>query len=141
MKLLWITHRKFDDFCATTPIALANGLIESGFDLTIVNPERDGSHDDFAWVHVGLETNAVRGFQSRSFSKKVLVHLESIELKFDGYIMDWQVGSKVGEFLAQQNRPCFLMDRSPPADVGVFARMQWKDWKGAWKLVKEGLFN
>jgi len=141
MKLLWITHRKSDDFCATTPIALANGLVELGFDLTIMNPEQDGSHADFPWVQIGLETNAVRGFQSRSFSKKVLVHLESKELNYDGYIMDWQVGSKVGEFLAQQNRPCFLMDRSPPADLGMLARMQWKDWKDAWKLVKKGLFS
>ncbi|MAW22343.1 MAG: hypothetical protein CMA16_02720 [Euryarchaeota archaeon] len=141
MKLLWITHRKFSDFCATTPIALANGLIELGFDLSIINPERDGSHSDATWEHIGLDTNAIRGFQSRSFSKKVLSHLESIELNYDRYIMDWQVGSKVGEFLAQQNRPCFLMDRSPPADLGMLARMQWKDWKGAWKLVKKGLFS
>ena len=141
MRLLWVTHRKFDDFCATTPIALAKGLIELGFELTIMNPEQDGSHDDSAWTHVGLETNALRGFQSRTFSKKVLTHLEAIELDYDGYIMDWQVGSKVGEFLAQQNRPCFLMDRSPPADFGILARMQWKDWKDAWKLVKKGLFR
>ena len=140
MKLLWITHRKFDDFCATTPIALANGLVEVGFDLTIMNPEQNGSHEKSVWIHIGLETNAIRGFQSRSFSKKVLTHLESIELDFDAYIMDWQVGSKVGEFLAQQNRPCFLMDRSPPADSGILAKMQWKDWKAAWKLVKRGLF-
>ena len=141
MKLLWITHRKFGDLCATTPIALANGLVELEFDLTIMNPEEDGSHEGSVWKHIGLETNAIRGFQSRSFSKKVLTHLESIELDFDAYIMDWQVGSKVGEFLAQQNRPCFLMDRSPPADSGILAKMQWKDWKDAWKLVKKGLFG
>ena len=141
MRLLWITHRKFDDLCATTPIALANGLVELEFDLTIMNPEEDGSHEGFVWKHIGLETNAIRGFQSRSFSKKVLTHLESIELDFDAYIMDWQVGSKVGEFLAEQNRSCFLMDRSPPADLGILAKMQWKDWKDAWRLVKKGLFR
>ena len=141
MKLLWVTHRKFDDFCATTPIALANGLVELGFNLTIINPESESSHAESAWEHIGLETNAARGFQSRSFSKKVLMHLESIELDYDAYLMDWQVGSKVGEFLADQNRPCFLMDRSPPADLGILARMQWKDWKDAWKLVKKGSFT
>ena len=141
MKVLWVTHRKFDDFCATTPIALASGLVELGFDLTIMNPQEDGSHGDSVWKHIGLETNAVRGFQSRSFSKKVLTHLKSIGLEYEAYIMDWQVGSKVGEFLAQQNRPCFLMDRSPPADSGILAKMQWKNWKAAWKLVKKGLFH
>ena len=141
MRLLWITHRRFSDFCATTPIALANGLVELGFNLTIINPESESSHAESAWEHIGLETKAARGFQSRSFSKKVLAHLESIELDYDAYIMDWQVGSKVGEFIAQQNRSCFLMDRSPPADSGILAKMQWKDWKDAWKLVKKGSFT
>ena len=141
MKLLWITHRKFGDFCATTPVALANGLIQLGFDLTIMNPERDGSHSDATWEHIGLDTNAIRGFQSRSFSKRVLKQLESIELDYDAYIMDWQVGTKVGRLLSQQNRPCFLIDRSPPADLGILAKMQWKDWKDAWMLVKKGSFT
>ena len=141
MKLLWITHRKFDDFCATTPIAFANGLIESGFTLAIINPESEGAHSDAEWEHIGLEVNAVRGFQSKTFSKKVLAYFESMELDFDAYMMDWQVGVKVGEVLAQQNRPCFLMDRSPPADTGILAKLQWKVWKNAWKLVKGGLFT
>jgi len=141
MKLLWITHRKFDDFCATTPIAFANGLIKSRFTLTIINPEADGAHSDAGWEHIGLEVNAVRGFQSRTFSKKVLAYVESMELDFDAYLMDWQVGVKVGEVLAQQNRPCFLMDRSPPADSGILAKLQWRGWNDAWKLVKSGLFT
>ena len=33
---------------------------------------------------------------------------ESMELDFDAYVMDWQVGVSVGKVLAQQNRPCFL---------------------------------
>ena len=141
MKLLWITHRKFDDFCATTPIAFANGLIESGFDLTIINPESEGSHSDAEWEYIGLEVHAVRGFQSRTFSKNVLAHFETMELDFDAYMMDWQVGVSVGKALAQQNRPCFLMDRSPPADSGILAKLQWKGWKDAWRLVKKGLFT
>tara|TARA_B100000287_G_scaffold424423_1_gene469042 strand:- start:25 stop:1137 length:1113 start_codon:yes stop_codon:yes gene_type:complete len=141
MKLLWITHRKFDDFCATTPIAFANGLIELGFNLTIINPESEGAHSDTGWEHIGLEVHAVRGFQSRTFSKKVLAHFESMELDFDAYMMDWQVGVNVGKVLAQQNRPCFLMDRSPPADTGILAKLQWKGWKDAWRLVKNGLFT
>ena len=139
--MLWITHRKFDDFCATTPIAFAKGLVGLGFDLTIINPEDEGSHSEAEWEHIGLEVHAVRGFQSRAFSKKVLAHIESMELDFDAYMMDWQVGVIVGKVLAQQNRPCFLMDRSPPADSGILAKLQWKGWKDAWRLVKNELFT
>ena len=141
MRVLWITHRKFDDFCATTPIAFATGLVGSGFDLTIINPESEGSHSDAEWEHIGLEVNAVRGFQSRAFSKNVLSHFESMKLDFDAYIMDWQVGVSVGKVLAQRNRPCFLMDRSPPADSGILVKLQWKGWKDSWRLVKKGLFT
>ena len=141
MTLRWITHRKFYDFCATTPIAFAKGLVESGFDLTIINPESEGSHSDAEWEHIGLEVHAVRGFQSKAFSKNVLAYFESMELDFDTYMMDWQVGVNVGKVLAQQNRPCFLMDRSPPADTGILAKLQWKGWKDAWRLVKNGLFT
>jgi hypothetical protein len=141
MRLIWITHRKFNAFCATTPIAFAKGLVESGFKLTIINPESEGSHSDAEWEHIGLEVNAVRGFQSRAFSKNVLTHFESMELDFDAYMMDWQVGVAVGKILAQQNRPCFLMDRSPPADSGILAKLQWKVWKDTWRLVKKGLFT
>ncbi len=141
MRVLWITHRKFDDFCATTPIAFATGLVGSGFDLTIINPESEGSHSDAEWEHIGLEVNAVRGFQSRAFSKNVLAHFESMKLDFDAYIMDWQVGVSVGKVLAQRNRPCFLMDRSPPADSGILVKLQWKGWKDSWRLVKKGLFT
>ena len=63
----WITHRKFDDFCATTPISLANGLIELGFNLTIMNPESDGSHAEFTWEHLGLETNCSTWFSEPFF--------------------------------------------------------------------------
>lgn len=141
IKLLWITHRKFTDFCATTSFAFANGLIELGFNLTILNPEQAGSHNDSAWEHIGLETNALRGFQGRSFSKKALNHFESMEMKFDAYLLDWQVGVKVGKELAQHNRPVFLMDRSPPADRGILAKLQWNVWKNAWKGVKNGVFK
>ena len=141
MRLLWITHRKFDDFCATTPIAFAKGLVGLGFDLTIINPESEGSHSDAEWEHIGLEVHAIRGLQSRAFSKNVLAHFESMELDFEAYMMDWQVGVNVGKVLAQQNRPCFLMDRSPPADSGILSKLQWKGWKDAWRLVKNGLFN
>jgi len=141
MRVLWITHRKFDDFCATTPIAFATGLVGSGFDLTIINPESEGSHSDAEWEHIGLEVNAVRGFKSRAFSKNVLAHFESMKLDFDAYIMDWQVGVSVGKVLAQRNRPCFLMDRSPPADSGILVKLQWKGWKDSWRLVKKGLFT
>jgi glycosyltransferase involved in cell wall biosynthesis len=38
--------------------------------------------------------------------------------------------------LKEKSIPWVLMDRSPPADTGILARLHWPMWKKSWKLVK-----
>lgn len=140
MRVLWITHRKFNDFCATTPRAFASGLVDLGFDLTVLNPDSE-EENKYKWKHIGLGTKAIRGLQGRIFSKHILERFEELELDFDAYILDWQVGVRVAKRLVVHGKPLFLMDRSPPADSGILAKLQWKVWKDAWKLVKKGIFK
>ena len=89
MRLLWITHRKFDDFCATTPVAFSTGLVQNGFDLTIVNPDEEGSHDDFSWSHISVDQSSIKGFQGSSFSKRVKKLLSSITAQHEAVLVDW----------------------------------------------------
>ena len=139
MRLLWITHRKFDDFCATTPVALSTGLVQNGFDLTIVNPDPVGSHDEFPWSHISVQQSSIKGFQGSSFSKRIKKILPSITSACDSVLIDWQVGSTVIKLLCKAGLRVYLIDRSPPADEGVFARLQWRVWKKAWGLVDTAL--
>ena len=139
MHIVWITHRKFDDFCATTPLALSHGLMQEGFDLTIINPDQNGQHDGFPWDHISVQQSHKRGLQGLSFSKNVKKILPSIAPNFEAAIVDWQVGYKVISILANLAVPVYLMDRSPPADQGLLASLQWKVWKKSWKTVYEGV--
>ena len=120
MRLLWITHRKFDDFCATTPVALSTGLVQNGFDLTIVNPDEEGSHDGFSWSHISVEKSSIKGFQGSSFSKRVKKLLPSITPHHEGVLVDWQVGAVVIKLLSKAGLRVYVIDRSPPADQGIF---------------------
>lgn len=135
MRLLWITHRKFNDFCATTPVALSTGLVQNGFDLTIVNPDEEGSHDEFSWSHISVDQSSIKGFQGSSFSKRVKKLLPSITAHHEAVLVDWQVGPVVIKLLSKAGLRVYLIDRSPPADQGIFARLQWKVWKKSWGLV------
>ena len=139
MRLLWITHRKFDDFCATTPVALSTGLVQNGFDLTIVNPDEEGSHDEFPWSHISIPQSSIKGFQGSSFSKRVKKLLPSITAHHEAVLVDWQVGAVVIKLLSKAGLRVFLIDRSPPADQGILARLQWKVWKKSWGLVNTGV--
>lgn len=139
MRLLWITHRKFDDFCATTPLALSAGLVENGFDLTIVNPDVRGSHDEFPWSHISVQQSSIKGFQGSSFSKRIKKILPTLRKGYESALVDWQVGPEVIKLLSKDGLRVYLIDRSPPADEGIFARLQWKVWKKSWRLVGTAL--
>tara|TARA_B100001094_G_scaffold305029_1_gene334498 strand:+ start:6367 stop:7479 length:1113 start_codon:yes stop_codon:yes gene_type:complete len=135
MRLLWITHRKFDDFCATTPVALSTGLVQCGFDLTIINPDANGSHDEFPWTHISVLQSSIKGFHGSSFSRRIKKLLPSITSDYEGVLVDWQVGSTVIKALSKAGLRVHLIDRSPPADEGILARLQWKGWRNSWRLV------
>ena len=45
MKVAWLTARKIDeDLCATTQLALANGLVEMGINLVMYSPVTSPVH-------------------------------------------------------------------------------------------------
>ena len=110
-------------------------MVQNGFDLTIVNPDEEGSHDEFSWSHISVGQSSIKGFQGSSFSKRVKKLLPSITAHNEAVLVDWQVGAMVIKLLSKAGLRVFLIDRSPPADEGFFARLQWSVWKKSWKLV------
>ena len=139
MKLIWVTHRKFDDFCATTTLAFALGLVEHNVELTIINPDDETIHQQFPWKHIRVTRAKLRGIQGYSFSKRSKKLLKDISLDFDKAIIDWQLGNGLIQFLQSKGIEVYLMDRSPPADRGVLATLQWLVWKKAWKTVQKNI--
>ena len=51
-------------------------------------------------------------------------------------ILDWRIAKQLTNTLQKHKIPWILMDRSPPADSNILAKLQWIYWKKAWKSVQ-----
>ena len=139
MNILWFTARKMADLCSTTQAALAEGLVSLGHKVTLINSDAKESHSTFSWSHVSLPTEAIRGRKAHVLGKKMRQWLLQSEIKEKTIaIVDWRVASTITKTLKLKSIPWILMDRSPPADRGLLAKLQWPVWKKAWKMVKNG---
>ncbi len=142
MNILWFTTRSMSDLCATTVDALGNGLVSLGHNVTLVNPDVKGSHSEFEWKHVAIPIQAIRGRKGYTLGKKMRMWLTHLTPeKKTVAIVDWRIASALSSTLQAKSIPWILLDRSPPADRGILARLQWPVWKKAWNLVKSSSAN
>ena len=136
MNVLWFTGRKFDNFCSTTQSSLAMGLIDKGHTIHFLNPDDQGTHEGMPWHHTGFSLGAIIGLQGRTLAKKMKNWLKNSQLENDSIaIVDWRLIKFLQSELEKRQIPWILMDRSPPADSGLFGYLQWPVWKDAWRRV------
>ena len=121
------------DLCSTTQENLANGLCQRGHQLTIYNGDVAGTHQGKTWIHQSLTQSKVKGFHAFSLANSAKKYIAKITNGI--VIVDWALASKLSNSLSRQNITWFVMDRSPPADSGIFSKLQWPIWKKAWRLV------
>lgn len=137
MNIFWFTVRKIGDLCSTTTIALANGLVEEGHSLTLLGPKSPSKPSQNSWMHVDLNQSSIRGLKASSLARKAVKWLkENRSLRMDAVIIDWQIAPKLAPLIMSFGHPIIIMDRSPPADASILAKLQWRVWKKAWKLVE-----
>ena len=133
LEIHWFTTRKMTDLCSTTQKNLARGLCLKGHELTIYNGDVTGTHQGNPWNHQSLAQSKIKGFHARSLANSAKKHIAEITNGIA--IVDWTLASKLSTSLSRQNIIWFVMDRSPPADSGIFSMFQWPIWKKAWHLV------
>ncbi len=140
MNIAWFTVRQWADLCSTTTDALAHGMVSHGHDLTVFNHDPSSHHEAAPWSHVHLERSERRGFQARSLAKSAARWLSTSPQAADLHVVlvDWPLLPTLMPTLARLNRPVVLVDRSPPADDGLFGRLQWKVWRRAWQCLRYG---
>ena len=135
-RILWFTSRDMTDLCSTTTRELANGLTSKGYDLTVLGPGIEG---ELGFKHITVKRSSRRGFRASSLAKNILQKLKNQDIeRFSAAIVDWPLATKLEPYFTSNNIPWVLIDRSPPADRGLLAKLQWKIWKSAWDLVKTG---
>ena len=141
MNIAWVTVRQWGDLCSTTTDALARGLIDHGHQLTVLNADGVHVHEHLPWQHVSLVQSSRRGFHARSLAGSAVAWFRGREkqFRFDAVMVDWPIASRLAPLLHSLGQPMVLIDRSPPADSGLFGRLQWGGWKKAWRLVNKGI--
>ena len=126
-----------EDLCSTTTRSLAKGLVDLGHDVMLMNPDKEHIHETFPWSHHSLNQSTKRGFQASSVSKSALAWFKQNPTNsIDVILVDWQLARLLMPALKKMNCPLILMDRSPPADASLFGKLQWREWKRAWKFVQ-----
>ena len=135
MKLLWFTARSFSDLCSTTQYALIKGLLSKGFEVQLLNGDQQAPLENNAFTHIPLSRSLRRGFQASSLAKEMVEWLKnnSPDPSKSMALVEWRVARWVAPVLNELGVRWFLVDRSPPADSGVFGWLQWSVWKNAWK--------
>ena len=118
------------DLCSTTQIQLANGLVSKGHSVDLYSPGKSVGN---LFEHHSITRSRIRGLQSRS----VVKHLRGRANEFknaDVVLIDWPIFS----IATLIQKPVILMDRSPPADKGFLAKLQWPKWMKAWSKAIRG---
>ena len=137
MNIIWFSGRKMADLCSTTQKSLGSGLVERGHNLIFVNPDLAGSHTNFPWTHQSITASQIPGLKSITLARKMNKWLcENLPKENTVVILDWRIAKQLTKTLQKHKIPWILMDRSPPADSNILAKLQWRYWKKAWKSVQ-----
>ena len=138
MKLIWCTTRHFgEDLCATTQVAIINQLLSSGHEVTVLGP--DVPKETYAWEHVQLKQSSMKGKKASSLAKSIVNYLKEIDLEAHVLFIDWALVRYVSPLVERNGIRWMCIDRSPPADANLFAKLQTNVWKKAWKMVASSL--
>ena len=131
MRIVWLSSRVLgSDLCSTTQIQLASGLVSKGHTVDFYSPGKSVVN---TFNHHSIERSSRRGFQARSVVKNLEKHLDEIN-SADLVLIDWPVYS-----IASKIKPnVVLVDRGPPADNGILAKLQWHPWRKAWSKASNG---
>jgi glycosyltransferase involved in cell wall biosynthesis len=137
MNIIWFSGRKMADLCSTTQRSLGSGLVERGHNLIFVNPDSIGSHTNYPWTHQSINASQIPGMKSITLANNMNKWLcANIPKDKTVVILDWRIAKHLTRTLEKHKIPWILMDRSPPADSNILAKLQWRYWKMAWRSVQ-----
>ncbi|DAC58011.1 MAG TPA: glycosyltransferase family 4 protein [Candidatus Poseidoniaceae archaeon] len=136
MRILWFSANSYSDMCFTSQRELANGLTNSGLDVHLINEDSSIPDSDTSWRHVGIKSSQIAGLKGYSLAKNMAKWLSGDDHSEPTVaVVDWRLITQLCPVLSKKNIPWILLDRSPPADVGLLAKLQWSVWRRAWRLV------
>lgn len=134
VRILWLSARVLDlDLCRTTQISLAEGLVNAGFEITIASP--GAASESSSFNHIRIKQLTIPGLKTLSVARSI----RKLTTDHNALMVDWRLVPFIRSWLVRTGKPWYLVDRGPPANSGLLARLQWGHWKKAWKSTKRGM--
>ncbi len=143
MKLLWVTAKRMaSDLASTTQLAVSAALSERGWSVTIVAPEGDGAEAivmNEGHTFIGVKRSKKVGLGWVTFGSSLKRIMPSIldENQFDVALIEWQGVAGTIPSLKNTGIPWLIVDRSPPVFRTLTGRLQWFEYRRAWRLAKK----
>ena len=150
MKLLWVTAKRLGtDLASTTQLAVTNSLIQRGWEVTIVAPKKGTSQQsglsNEAEKEISIDGHSFFGVKRShkpglgwlTFGRDLKNKLPDIVNNgdFDVALVEWQAVAGSHKALVKSNVPWLIVDRSPPVFRSLSGRLQWFEYRRAYKLA------
>ena len=141
MKLLWVTAKRLGkDLASTTQLAVTNSLAQRGWGVTIVAPKGSMSQQSSSkhtFFEVQRSSKPGLGWLTFGSNLKKMVPGAVNDGDFDGALVEWQAVAGSHKALTQFNIPWLIVDRSPPVFRSIAGRLQWFEYRRAYKLASK----
>jgi glycosyltransferase involved in cell wall biosynthesis len=141
VKLLWVTAKRLaSDLASTTQLAVSAALTKRGWDVTIVAPEGDGAEaiaKAGGITFVGVKRSKKAGFGWLTFGSSLKRTMPSLlnDGGFDVALVEWQAVAGTISSMKNAGTPWLIVDRSPPVFRSLAGRLQWLEYRRAWRLA------
>ena len=135
-RLVWISGREIGtDLASTTEICICQVLGEDGVDVHLISPgsifSEHFNHTQVSkWSFPGL--NAISGARN---IRKMISSGHKFLHDYDALLVDWRYVFSLRRELRELSIPWFLVDRGPPAYLGLLNHLQKIYWKNAWGIA------
>tara|TARA_B100000767_G_C19748559_1_gene529685 strand:+ start:1027 stop:2016 length:990 start_codon:yes stop_codon:yes gene_type:complete len=87
------------------------------------------------WEHVKIKQSKIKGRKGATLANNIVKFLSKNIDNCNLLFIDWPLVGKVGALADKIGLPWICIDRSPPADSGIFAALQSRVWKKTWRYV------
>ena len=136
MRIVWASVRDLaHDLSATTQRALITGLAKHGHDVTFLGPGMNPEAIEGV-EHLTLNITARQGRRSRAIADAVIARWPDLQAP-DIVLVEWPLAKRMLRSGVLDDVPWMLVDRSPPADAGLLARLHWFVWRRAWRMARK----
>ncbi len=140
-----MTAKRFGaDLAKTTQLAVSNSFAKQGWGVTIVAPDvvrvmEDGEelHDKNGRHYVDVKRSTRPGLGWITFAKSLKSTLPSVlrDNDIDVALVEWQAVAGSYRALNKAAIPWLIVDRSPPVFRSLTGRLQWFEYRRAYKIA------